>query len=593
MKKISNKIIFTAILSTLLASLIIGIFSSVAINNLTQSQLENMKKAYNEHFDTNVQYQVQTAVSMLQTIYDKSQKGEISLEEAKKLGADLLRELRFGEEGYFWADTSEGVNVVLLGSDTEGTNRFGAKDVNGHFYIQDIISKGKHPGGGYSEYWFPKKGETEPSPKRAYSLYFEPFDWVVGTGNYIDDIDAVLTAQAEYYTELGRKSALTSLICLVLSNIFAIMLSLFMGKRISKPVVQVTDLLNKTSKYDLTEDGELEPIIKKYKDETGMMAQALKNLREALRNIVNNIYSVSGIVHSNAVSVSQVANDLNMQASESSAIIQELSAGMEETSASAEEMSSASSIIEVSIDNIMAKTEEGASKAADIDVRAKSLKENFVKSEQKTMQLYSTTKVMVEKAIDNAKIADEINVLTQAILGIADQTNLLALNASIEAARAGEAGRGFSVVANEIKQLADQSANMAGKIQETTNDVIESVKELAAASETLLDFMETQVNSDYDYMLKTSEQYAEDAEFINSLVTDLTSTSEELTNSMRDIIKAIKDVSTTVSEGAEGSYSMAENMSSMLDKVVTVHESMKTNLAEIEKLNKLVKQFKI
>lgn len=114
MKKISNKIIFTAILSTLLASLIIGIFSSVAINNLTQSQLENMKKAYNEHFDTNVQYQVQTAVSMLQTIYDKSQKGEISLEEAKKLGADLLRELRFGEEGYFWADTSEGVNVVLL-----------------------------------------------------------------------------------------------------------------------------------------------------------------------------------------------------------------------------------------------------------------------------------------------------------------------------------------------------------------------------------------------------------------------------------------------------------------------------------------------
>ena len=448
-------------------------------------------------------------------------------------------------------------------------------------------------GGGFSEWWFPKKDQTEALPKRGYSMYFEPFDWVLGTGNYIDDINAILEAETEHFNDLSRRNAAIIYACLVLSNIFAIILSFIVGKRISKPIVQVTDVLNKTSKYDLTEDGNLEPIIKKYKDETGIMAEALKNLREALRNIVNNIRSVSDVIHSNAVSVSQVANDLNMQASESSAIIQELSAGMEETSASAEQMSSASNLIEASIDNIMSKTDAGATKAADIDVRAKSIKENFVKSEHTTRQLYSTTKVMVEKAIENAQIANEINVLTQAILGIADQTNLLALNASIEAARAGEAGRGFAVVAGEIKQLADQSASMAGKIQETTNAVIDSVKELADASGTLLNFMETQVNSDYDYMLKTSEQYAQDAEFVSGLVSDLSTTSEELTTSVKDIIKAIKDISTTVTEGAEGTYNMAENMSSMLDKVVVVHESMKRNLAEIEKLNTLVNQIKI
>lgn len=592
MKKISSKIILNAIISTLLASLLIGIFSNYAMKKLTDSQLEKMQQIYNNSFDTNIKQQVETAVSMLQAIYDKSQKGEISFEEAKKLGADLLRELRFGEEGYFWADTSKGVNVVLLGNDTEGTNRFNAQDVNGHYFIQDIINKGMQ-GGGFSEWWFPKKDQTEALPKRGYSMYFEPFDWVLGTGNYIDDINAILEAETEHFNDLSRRNAAIIYACLVLSNIFAIILSFIVGKRISKPIVQVTDVLNKTSKYDLTEDGNLEPIIKKYKDETGIMAEALKNLREALRNIVNNIRSVSDVIHSNAVSVSQVANDLNMQASESSAIIQELSAGMEETSASAEQMSSASNLIEASIDNIMSKTDAGATKAADIDVRAKSIKENFVKSEHTTRQLYSTTKVMVEKAIENAQIANEINVLTQAILGIADQTNLLALNASIEAARAGEAGQGFAVVAGEIKQLADQSASMAGKIQETTNAVIDSVKELADASGTLLNFMETQVNSDYDYMLKTSEQYAQDAEFVSGLVSDLSTTSEELTTSVKDIIKAIKDISTTVTEGAEGTYNMAENMSSMLDKVVVVHESMKRNLAEIEKLNTLVNQIKI
>ena len=121
MKKISSKIILNAIISTLLASLLIGIFSNYAMKKLTDSQLEKMQQIYNNSFDTNIKQQVETAVSMLQAIYDKSQKGEISFEEAKKLGADLLRELRFGEEGYFWADTSKGVNVVLLGNYTEGT----------------------------------------------------------------------------------------------------------------------------------------------------------------------------------------------------------------------------------------------------------------------------------------------------------------------------------------------------------------------------------------------------------------------------------------------------------------------------------------
>jgi methyl-accepting chemotaxis protein len=134
--------------------------------------------------DQLVKSQVETAVSMLQAISAKQKQGAMTIEKAKELGADLLRELRYGTDGYFWADTTEGVNVVLYGrKDVEGRNRLEDKDQKGTFYIKEFLAKAK-AGGGYVEYWFPKKGETTAQPKRSYVLLFEPFGWVVGSGYY-------------------------------------------------------------------------------------------------------------------------------------------------------------------------------------------------------------------------------------------------------------------------------------------------------------------------------------------------------------------------------------------------------------------------
>jgi len=134
--------------------------------------------------DLLIKSEVETAVSMLREIDAKRRQGAMSLDQAKTLGADLLRELRYGADGYFWADTTEGVNVVLYGQkEVEGRNRLEDKDLKGTCYVKDFLAKGK-AGGGYVEYWFPKKGETAPQPKRSYVLLFEPFGWVVGTGYY-------------------------------------------------------------------------------------------------------------------------------------------------------------------------------------------------------------------------------------------------------------------------------------------------------------------------------------------------------------------------------------------------------------------------
>ena len=168
---------------TLIATLVILPLAVVFTQPAGLCQAE-MKKGLSAQ-DLLIKSEVETAISMLQTISSKQQRGELTLEQAKQLGADLLRGLRYGKDGYFWADTTEGVNVVLYGrKDVEGKNRLASKDVKGTPFVSDFIAKAKS-GGGFVSYWFPKLNQTTPLPKRSYVQLFTPFGWVVGTGYYL------------------------------------------------------------------------------------------------------------------------------------------------------------------------------------------------------------------------------------------------------------------------------------------------------------------------------------------------------------------------------------------------------------------------
>jgi len=186
MKKTKGSGFSLPILMALLAILIIG-GTLVFVTERTRTEKAQMVRA---NYDLLVKSEVETVVSMLQKIYDKSVKGDYTLAYAKKLGADLLRDLRYGEkqDGYFWADTSNGTNVVLYGNkDVEGKNRWDSY-VGGVYHVRDIVTNGKKPGGGFTDYYFSRKDDNQILAKRGYSLYFQPFDWIVGTGYYLDDV---------------------------------------------------------------------------------------------------------------------------------------------------------------------------------------------------------------------------------------------------------------------------------------------------------------------------------------------------------------------------------------------------------------------
>ena len=287
MRKISTKIIISAVLITVLSVITVG---SIFTYNLMKQSEENLKAintVLNDDYDALIKSEVESAVTMLNHIYGRYEKGEITLDEAKKLGADTLRDMRYGEEGYFWADTLEGDNIVLLGNATEGTNRYEFQDVNGKYIIKELIAKAKE-GGGYLDYYFPKPGEEEASLKRAYATIFEPFQWEIGTGNYIDTIQAISDGFEAENKRLMNNLMITVLITVLVVMALGTVAAYIVGKRISRPIVALTSAAEKLAVGDTDMN-----LANQSSDEVGALTAAFQKIVDNIREQSENAKRIS------------------------------------------------------------------------------------------------------------------------------------------------------------------------------------------------------------------------------------------------------------------------------------------------------------
>ena len=171
--KLRNKMMFLFFLCFLVMLFSVGL-NTVNEYHKNQNSLKILDQNLRENFDENIKNQVQTMLCSIDIFYQKYRSGEMTLEEAKKGAAEIIRNARYGKEGYFWADTVDGVNVVLYGSKIEGTSRWNYQDMKGKYIVQEIIRVALQ-GGGYSDYYFAKEGESHPQPKRAYRVLHKPF----------------------------------------------------------------------------------------------------------------------------------------------------------------------------------------------------------------------------------------------------------------------------------------------------------------------------------------------------------------------------------------------------------------------------------
>ncbi|BCZ44631.1 hypothetical protein psyc5s11_06980 [Clostridium gelidum] len=539
--------------------------------------LEVLEKTVRQDYDEYIKSQVNSVITLLESIDKKYKNGEYTLEEAKKLSADLVRDLRYKDGGYFWIDTKEGQNVVLLGNKTEGTNRINAKDVNGYEMIKDIIKNGMQEGGGYTEYWFPKEGATEASPKRAYSKYYEPFDFVVGTGNYTDNIDQIIATQNEITTENFNKTKILMLIILAIDLILSIVATFVISKGIVKGLNTAIDHMKVIATGDFSV--KLPEKYIKRKDDFGQLATSMEIMKSSIKSLIERIQSESKSIYTVIEDVDKHIFVLDKDIQHISQTTETLAASMEETAASSEEMSASSHEIEMAVRTIAQKSQEGSEAATKISDRADNTKEKVIEAKQKTNNIIVEVGKRLEKALEDAKVVEHIGVLSESIMEITSQTNLLALNAAIEAARAGEAGKGFSVVAEEIKKLAEQSKDTILQIQSVTNEVMGAVGNLSDSSSDLLNFVSNEVTADYEVFMDVGNKYSEDSEYVDGLMTDFSATTEELLSSIQSMTQVISELAKASSEGA---IETAENAESAI--------SIKTQSNEVSELIKKSKE---
>lgn len=242
---------------------------------------------------------------------------------------------------------------------------------------------------------------------------------------------------------------------------------------------------------------------------------------------------------------------------------EELSATMEETSALSTDIAGLSLEIAGTVQEFSEKAKMGYKTSEDIKSSAEATLQNVSEAQKKTHLLFMDTKLNLEKAIEASKATEQISVISKAITNIISQTNLLALNASIEAARAGEYGKGFSVVAEEIRKLAEQSKNNIIQIDQITEQVKEVVKNLSFYASELLRFMSEDVNSDYNFMKQVADKYKEDSITINELFLNFSTSSDELLTSIGALLSNLDHIVVASSDGAEGVNDIAFQISNM------------------------------
>lgn len=381
--------------------------------------------------------------------------------------------------------------------------------------------------------------------------------------------------------------AMGSIIALI-----ALIIGLMISNRITSPILKLTELINKTASLDLKYD-ESFLYLGKYKDEIGIITRATFQTRKVLSEIVGKLQDVSHTVMDNAEQMEKLSIQIQENANDNSATTEELSAGMQETAAASEEITATTTEINERVGAIAKKAKDGADVSNQITERAITLKKDAGESTKNAKALYEDVKDKMEKAIGDSNSIQQISILADTILSITSQTNLLALNAAIEAARAGEAGKGFTVVASEIRKLAEQSSKTAAGIHEIVKNVYTSVGDMRENSEAILTFIDQNVLQDYEKLMKISGQYNEDAIYIHNIMSEFETSAELLHNAVSSISIAMNEVAATINESSKGIQDIAEKNTDVVEKTLEETRIADENATGAAELLELVERFQI
>lgn len=393
------------------------------------------------------------------------------------------------------------------------------------------------------------------------------------------------------------KDATTSLIWqIVYAAVMAIVLALIVGfiisNYITKPLKGITAIVADTAALNFAANPKLGGLCKA-KDEIGEIARAVKQMQDCLRNMILKIQNINVGLDKSMSSLYDTTHAVVAICDDNSSTTQELAATMEETAASSENIYQSVAGINVHAEEIAKLSSEGNTMSQDVHTRAVRMQKMTKDATDRTSQMYETVRRQSEEVLQQAKAVEKIEEMTNAITEISSQTNLLALNASIEAARAGEAGRGFSVVATEIGNLANQTLDTVTNIDSIVQEVYDSVRNMGDCLKTATDFLEETVLSDYTEFDEVSKQYTNDAILFRDSMEKIQKSAGQLAQATESVTQAAAGITTAVNEAASGISDIAEKTSDMAISVSDASENVDENKENMSHFEDVVNQFKL